>query len=93
MMHEILSKPSYERLPRQEQEFYELRIDDSDDIWRPGFILKQTRVSWCKSDQRFMWEEPDWERLPTIQQAQERYCIRLQALRAKGFTESDMGPF
>ena len=93
MTHEVLSKPGYEKLRRPEQEFYELRIDDSDDIWRPGFVVKQIRIRWSECDQRFVWEEPDWEQLPTIKQAHEIYEIRLQALRAKGFTESDMKPF
>jgi hypothetical protein len=93
MMHKVLSKPGYEKFPPSEQEFYELRIDDSDDALCPGFVVKQTRVGWSESDKRFLWEEPDCERWPALKQAHARYDIRLQALRAKGFTESDMEPF
>ena len=93
MMHEVLSKPGYEKLPRQEQDFYELRTDYSDDFWRPGFVVKQTCIRWSQSDQRFVWEESDWERSPTVKWAQERYEARLHMLRAKGFTESDVEPF
>jgi hypothetical protein len=92
-MHEVLSKPDFEKLPRSEQEFYELRIDDSDDSWRPAFVVKQTRIGWSESDERFLWEESELEYVPTIKHAQERYKSCHQALGAKGFTESDMAPF
>ena len=34
LMQEILAKPGDENLPFSEHEFYELCIEDSDDIWR-----------------------------------------------------------
>lgn len=92
-MQEILSKPGYEQLPRSEQEFYELRIDDSDDIQRPGFIVKQTRASRNERDTEFIWADYEWERLPTLREARERYEARREALRAKGFTHSDIDLF
>jgi hypothetical protein len=93
MMQEVLSKPGYEKLPLSEQEFFELRIEDSEDGSPQGFVVKQTHALWSEIDQRFLWRDPEWEHLPTIEQAQERYQARLQALRAKGFTQSDMDLF
>jgi len=90
VLQEVLSKPGAEALPLAEQEFYELCIEESDDIWRPGFIVKQTHSQWSEIDQQEMWEEPEWERWPTLKKAKEKYEERLQALRAKGFTQSDM---
>lgn len=90
VMQEVLSKPGYEELPRSEWEFYELCIEEADDIWRPGFIVKQTHAQWIEIDRQVMWEEPDWERWPTLKKAKDKYEERLQVLRSKGFTQSDM---
>lgn len=92
-MQEILSKPGYEKLQRSEQEFYELRVDDSDDTRRPGFIVKQARASRNERDTEFIWGDYEWERLPTLKEARERYEARREALRAKGFTCSDIDLF
>lgn len=90
IMQEVLSKPGYEERPRSEWEFYELCIEESEDIWRPGFILKQTRAQWIEIDRQVMWEDPEWERWLTLKKAKDRYDGRLRALRAMGFTRSDM---
>jgi hypothetical protein len=90
VLQEILSKPECESLPLAEQEFYELCIEESDDIWRPGFIVKQTRAQWSEIDRQVMWEEPEWERWPTLNKAKERCEEWRKALAAKGFTQSDL---
>jgi hypothetical protein len=90
VMQEILSMPGAENLPLSEQVLYELSIEESEDIWRPGFVVSQTLYRWSKIDHDFMCEEPEWERWPTLKKAQEKYDDRLKMLRAKGFTYSDM---
>ncbi len=50
VLQEVLSKPGTETLPLAEQEFYELCIEESDDIWRPGFVVTQTRGQWSEID-------------------------------------------
>lgn len=92
-MQEILSRTGDAKAPLRDQEFYELRLEDSDDIWRPGFIVKQTRAQWSEIDQQIMWEEPEWERWPTLKKANEKYEARRQALIAKGFIHSNMDLF
>ena len=87
---EVLSKPGAENLPLVEQEFYELCIEESDDIWRPGFIVKKTHAQWSEIDGQVMWEEPEWERWPTTKKAKEKCEEWRKALAAKGFTQSDM---
>lgn len=89
-MQEVLAKPGYESLPRFEWEFYELCIEESDDMWRPGFIVKQTHGQWIEADRHVMWEEPEWERWPTLKKAEERCEEWRRALAGKGFTQSDM---
>jgi hypothetical protein len=90
LMQEILSRPGYEKIARSEREFYELCVEESGDRGRPGFVVKQARAIWNESDKLFSWERPEWERLPTLKEAKERYEARREALRAKGFTDSDM---
>ena len=46
VMQEVLSKPGAETRPLAEREFFELCIEESDDIWRPGFIVRQTHAQW-----------------------------------------------
>jgi hypothetical protein len=90
VFQEVVSKPGAETLPLAEQEFYELCIEESDDIWRPGFVVKQTHAQWSEIDQQEMWEEPEWERWPTLKKAKERCEEWRKALAAKGFTQSDL---
>jgi hypothetical protein len=90
VMQEVLSKPGTDTLPLAEQEFYELCIEESDDVFRPGFVVKLTRAQWSEIDGQVMWEEPEWERWPTLKKAKEKCEERRKALAAKGFTQSDL---
>jgi hypothetical protein len=87
---EILSKPGAEIEPLTEEEFYELCIEESEDAFGPGFIVKQTRAQWSEIDGQVMWEGPERERWLTLNKAKERCGERRKALAAKGFTQSDM---
>jgi hypothetical protein len=87
---EVLSKPGAESAPLTEQEFYELCIEESDDVFRPGFVVKLTRAQWNEIDQQVMFEEPEWERWPTLKKAKERCEEWRNALAAKGFVHSDI---
>jgi hypothetical protein len=90
---EVLSRSRDERKPLAQQEFYELRIEESDDIWRPGFVVKQIRAVWNEAAKIMKWEEPEFERWPTLRKAQERCEARRDALRTQGFDFSDMDLF
>jgi hypothetical protein len=90
VLQEVLSKPGAETLPLAEQEFFELCIEESDDIWRPGFVVKQTRAQWSEIDGQVMWEDPEWERWPTLKKAKEKCEEWRKALATKGFTQSDV---
>src|ERR1035437_274649 len=90
VLQEVLSKPECESLPLAEQEFYELCIEESDDAFRPGFIVKQTHAQWSEIDRHVMWEGLEWERWPTLRNAKERCEEWRKALAAKGFTQSDL---
>lgn len=87
---EVLSKPGAETLPLAEQEFYELCVEESDDVFRPGFIVKQTHAQWSAIDGQVVWEDSEWERWPTLKKAEEKCEEWRKALAEKGFTQSDM---
>ena len=90
VMQEVLSNPENEKLPLSGQEFYELCIEESDDTWRPGFVVKQTHAQWNAIDKTVIWDEPEWERWPTLKKANEKYAERKRALATAGFVQSDM---
>lgn len=92
-MQELFSKAANAGLSPKEQRFYELRIDDSNDIWRPGYIVLEALATWSEEDGQFMWGEIETERLPTLEAAKILYNARRQALVEKGFILSDMDLF
>lgn len=87
---ELLARPGSHILSLSEQEFYELSIEESEDVFRSGLIVKQSHAQWIEIDQQVMWEEPVWERWPTLKKAKERCEEWKRALAAKGFTVSNM---
>ncbi len=91
-MQEVLSRTVDPKAPLQGQEFYELRIDDSDDVWRPGFVVSEAHAQWSEIDQKIVWDETEHERCSTYAHAKERYAARRQVLAEKGFIYSDMDP-
>jgi hypothetical protein len=89
-MREILSKCVDQKTPVSEQEFYELRLDDTDDIWRGRHIICETHARWDKSVGMTVWDKPEIEYVRTLEEAKARYEERRAALGARGFTYSDM---
>jgi hypothetical protein len=89
VLQEVLSKPGAEALPLAQQEFFELCIEEWDDVFRPGFVVRQTRAQWSEIDRQVMCESPEWERWPTLRKAKEKCEEWRKALAAKGFTQSD----
>ena len=89
-MQEVLSRTDDPEIPLRDQEFYELRLDDSDDIWKPGYFVKQAHAQWSEIDQQIMWDGFDFEQCATLEKAKERYAARRLALAEEGFIYSDM---
>jgi hypothetical protein len=92
-MQELLSKTDDPQKPLSEREFYQLRLEDSDDIWRPGFIVKQAHAQWSEIDRDILWDDFESERLSTLEEVKGRYEARKLALVEKGFIYSDMELF
>ena len=88
-MQIILSKPGNEFLPRSDQEFYELRMDDSPNPDRPGFIVMQSRAQWSDADRCVMWDQIETEHLDFLQAARNCFMARLRTLSDQGFTLSN----
>jgi hypothetical protein len=89
-VQELLAKPGYDKLPVSKQDFYELRIKDSVDIWNPGIYMVLSRARWSQIDRQLMWSEIVSEKLPTLEKAKERYEDWRRFVVEMGFTESDM---
>jgi hypothetical protein len=92
-MREVFSKTKDPKVPLCDQEFYELRLDDSDDIWKPGYFVKQAHAQWSEIDREIMWEGFDFEQCPTLEKAKERYAAWRLVLIEKGFIYSKMDLF
>jgi hypothetical protein len=91
-VQEVLSRTVDPKAPLKGQEFYELRLDDSDDIWRPGFIVTQAHAKWSEINQQVIWDETESEQCLTYDHAKQRYEARRLALAQQGFLYSDMDP-
>lgn len=89
-MQEVFSRIEQPGVSLHDQEFYELRLYESGDIWRSGHMILQARATWSEVDRQFMWDEIETERVLTLEIARERYSARRLALAEKGFVVSDM---
>jgi len=89
-MQEVLSTTVDPKAPLEGQEFYELRIDDSGDVWRPGFVVSEAHARWSEIDRRIVWDETEYEQCPTYESAQKRYEARRRVLDKMGFIYSEM---
>ena len=97
-----LTKTDAPNVPLQEQEHYELRLDDLGFPFRPQlvnslgivaqhrFAVREARAAWSEIDRQIMWEGYEREEFSTLEKAQEHYELRRTALKLKGFIYSDM---
>ena len=92
-MQELLTKTDVLIVPLRDQQFYELRLDDSDDISRPGHIVRQSHAMWSEIDCQIVWDDFEIERCSTLEEAKARYAARRRDLVQKGFIYSDMDLF
>jgi hypothetical protein len=88
-MQEVLSKTDDPKAPLLGQEFYELRLYDSDSAGEPVYYVREARARWNASIKGVEWDEPQIEALATHQEAKERYAARRLLLAQRGFIYSD----
>jgi hypothetical protein len=89
-MQELLSKTADPKTSASEQEFVELRLDDSDDIWMGRHVIREAHAYWDEALGMTVWDEPVAEYARTPEDAKVRYEARRAALAARGFVYSDM---
>ena len=89
-MQEVLSRTTDPNAPAADCEFYELRLDDSDNVWMGRHVIRETHALWDASTSQIAWAEPEIEYVPNIDLADERYEARRAALVKRGFLYSDM---
>src|SRR6266567_5833335 len=75
-MQELLSKTNGLNVPLRGLELYELRLDDSEDIWNPGYIVREAHAMWHEECGDVVWDEVETERHATLEEAKARYEAR-----------------
>ena len=100
-MQEVLSKTTDPKVPLQEQEYFELRLDDLGAPFRPKFIdslgavvhhrflVCEAHAAWSEIDQNIMWDGSEHDEFSTLHKAELRYEERRAAVAKKGFIYSD----
>jgi hypothetical protein len=91
-MQEVLSRADDTKTPLREQEFYELRLYDSDSAGEPVYCVREARA-WWNEENKQMWSEPWIEVFSTLREAKKRYSERRLVLAQLGFIHSDMDLF
>jgi hypothetical protein len=71
-MQEVLSKTDDPKAPLRDQEFYELRLYDSDSAGEPVYCVREARAQWNDSIKGVEWDEPEIGAFGTLQEAKER---------------------
>jgi hypothetical protein len=90
VMQEILSKTDDANVPLRDQEFYELRLYDSESGGEPVYCVRQARARWNEEAGEAVWDEEQVQAFVTHREAEERYEARRRVLADKGFIYSDM---
>jgi diguanylate cyclase (GGDEF)-like protein len=88
-MQEVLSNTADSNTPLAAQEFYELCLEDSDDIWKGRHIVRQAYARWDQTSSRIVWDDMEIEYAHTLEEAKHRYEVRRTCLIKRGFRYSD----
>jgi hypothetical protein len=101
-MQEVFSKTADPNVPLQEQECFELRLDDLGVPFPPQFlssmgaivlhrfILREAHAAWSEIDRNVRWDGFEHDECSNLHDAELRYAIRRDAIVDKGFIYSDM---
>jgi hypothetical protein len=75
-MQEILSRTDDSKAALRDQEFYELRLDDSNGSWESRYSVRESHAQWHEESGQVFWDEAETEILPTLEEAKERASFR-----------------
>ncbi len=89
-MQEILSKSDDPKVPLCNQEFYELRLNDSESGGKPAYYVREAHAEWSDVDREVMWDKEQVKVFVTHEEAKAHYAARRLALAEQGFIYSDM---
>jgi hypothetical protein len=102
IMQEVLFKTADSNVPLQEQELFELRLDDLGFRFWPHFVdivgtvahhrymVLETHAAWSEKDRDIIWDGYEHDQCSTLEEAELSYELRRAALVLKGFIYSDM---
>jgi len=89
-MQEVLSKTDDPKTPLRDQEFYELRLYDSESAGNPVYCVREAHAQWSDKDGQIMWDDEQVHVLVTQEAAKKRYAKLRLALAQRGFIYSGM---
>ena len=100
-MKEAFSKTTDANVPLQEQEYFELRMDDLGTPFRPQpidsmgavarhrFLVLESHSAWSEIDCNVTWDSFEHDECLTLEEAAWRYAERRATIVEKGFIYSD----
>jgi hypothetical protein len=93
-MQEVFSKTADPNVPLQEQECFELRLNDLiyglGAVVRHRFLVREAHAAWSEIDRNVIWDGYEHDECSNLHDAELRYAIRRDAIVDKGFINSDM---
>jgi hypothetical protein len=87
-MQEVFSRSDDPKTPPREQEFYELRLFDSESAGNPIYCVREAHAQWSDKDGQIMWDNEQVHVLVTLESAKKRYAKLRLALVQRGFIVS-----
>ena len=89
-MLETLARPLELNASAAQQEIYELRIDQWDEIRGRGYFVRTSLASWSEIDRRVMWTEESVVSRRSYKEARQFYEHKRAEIVSRGFTFSDL---
>jgi hypothetical protein len=89
-MQELLSRSQDTKGLLRDQEFYELRLFDSESAGGLVYCVREAHAQWDDKDGDIMWEEQPVKVFATLQEAKTWYSERRLILAQQGLIHSVM---
>ena len=82
----VFSRTYASRVALNRRKYYLLNLYDSENPWKPGYVVQQSSATWSKIDRQVIFEEIETEILTTFRKAEQQYAARRLALLGRGWT-------
>jgi hypothetical protein len=89
-MNELLWKPGGPDFPLDQQEYFEIALQDPPNEWGDCYIVRRTHFEWDEARGEIVPADHIIDRAKTLDAAMARYELHRQILADLGFVYSDM---